>query len=656
MIRPLLPALLATLFVGAGDTHAHPHHDHDATRPVLLGLAPDVAGEVPRLLVRHFAGDRPARLAAPVRVVREQGGEVLDDHAHGEAVLRAGGTLSVTLLIDDTARLSGDRAEETREALQAGLRRTFTPGDSIDIRVLRGGEVAARLPSTDNLDELLGFIAEAVGEGAPASSVFSALDSIVRERAAERTPATHREILLVGDASNPQLPDTAPLIQRAREAGIVLSLALLRPADETGDDQVRRDALCVMARETGGLCISLGSDTAALSRGMEQLLSATRSVFLTRMPCLPTPGETERLRVETDDYQSDWMRFPGARLACPEPTPRTAAVPATTETASGPPAWLPLLAFLGLVIGGLILFVAFRRGRSVGTSMDEDVFEPTNQGSAPSDPMKPRIDVLTRPPNDKAIALTQQGPASETPSWLEPAHLEPAFRSLRRHTVKRKGPTLLWTSGTSVHEVPLKGTTIRIGNAPGCAIQDPTWPDGLIAAELLDDGGLFHLQPIAVQGLVRQGQDIVREEIALHGGENFTVAGTSVFELRGVKPGNGRDLPPALRAEARVRIVCGEPEAWAPIEVAESTLLLGRDPLPYAGVQAVPCRRVLPQVSNDHLLVWRSGGIVWIRDLGSANGTWIGGERITPGQAVALPGNGLFSLAGVLPFRVEING
>ncbi len=59
-----------------------------------------------------------------------------------------------------------------------------------------------------------------------------------------------------------------------------------------------------------------------------------------------------------------------------------------------------------------------------------------------------------------------------------------------------------------------------------------------------------------------------------------------------------------------------------------------------------------PQVSSRHALLHRDGGKLFIEDAGSANGTYVRGQRLTPGQRVAVsPGEKVF--IGPMPLLLQ---
>ena len=70
---------------------------------------------------------------------------------------------------------------------------------------------------------------------------------------------------------------------------------------------------------------------------------------------------------------------------------------------------------------------------------------------------------------------------------------------------------------------------------------------------------------------------------------------------------------------------------WPPIELTDRPVLVGRDP------NKVDIVVLDAGVSRRHLRLSRRGAQVWVEDLGSANGSFIDGQRLAAAQAVPLP-------------------
>jgi hypothetical protein len=186
-----------------------------------------------------------------------------------------------------------------------------------------------------------------------------------------------------------------------------------------------------------------------------------------------------------------------------------------------------------------------------------------------------------------------------------------------------------------------------------------------IAARLF--GGKIH--PVEI------GERLVREaDLALVEAETGPIAPNRYSLVLGGVPGDAKALGPVQReleevveqtswergwrlegpalvrmeirkgSETSVRISAGrepgERPAWCkllpagghdPIEVTHNRAVVGR-----SGTADVHVAD--PEVSRRHALLWREAGATWIVDLGSANGTFLNGSRVTEPTPVA-PGD-----------------
>ena len=614
------------------------------------------------------------RHAAPLAVSVEPHERQLTDHAHGQPIPAAGGSTSVVLLIDDQPSLfsrsrRGAPSSQTEEVITA-LQRHFSPGDAVEVRVLRSDAESEALPSSQNLDELTAFLrTHLVGSGQGASLV-RAVDAAVRDRAAVVDRPTHEEIVVVAGAPAPQAEGWENTLAQAIREGIVISAVLpLR----TSDDEAQRahdDALCLAARATGGLCLTFGARGAAFADIFESAFAATRSVFLYDIPCVQdtTDAPVLSLRVATDHHRSPPRELARHLVACPAPTPPPAPSQAPgveVEPAPAPepaPASRRGLALLFIVLalgalGGAVLVLRPKRP----TMQEEDDGEIDERAgrlrdaaaptAAPSALREAPFEANAFPINDKASALVSAGPVPDRPSWLRHPGAAEARRTLRREPSSVAVPHLFFSDGTRNLTMPLRtieGKVLRLGNAPDCKIRHEAWPPDLIAGELRVAGDQVRIQPIALKRLLERAGKTLEEEAIVLPGDEICIAGHSVLELRWPEPGSG--------SHRHLRLRCEQSLAWDIVRVGATSVILGRNPLPYRGVRAEPCKRVIPHVSNDHLEVWVSGGLCWIRDLGSANGTYVAGERIPPMIPVEIPVGSTFSLANVLTFHVEAEG
>lgn len=88
------------------------------------------------------------------------------------------------------------------------------------------------------------------------------------------------------------------------------------------------------------------------------------------------------------------------------------------------------------------------------------------------------------------------------------------------------------------------------------------------------------------------------------------------------------DRMPPGQMGCHVEIVPGPPTPWARLvseneahSIGRNRVLIGRSPDADLIIDH-------DDVSRDHAVIWREGGVVFIRDLGSSNGTFVEGMRI----------------------------
>ena len=81
---------------------------------------------------------------------------------------------------------------------------------------------------------------------------------------------------------------------------------------------------------------------------------------------------------------------------------------------------------------------------------------------------------------------------------------------------------------------------------------------------------------------------------------------------------------------------------WPPIRLDRVLVVVGRHP-------NCDVRLISPRVSRWHCCMTEVAGEVWVRDLGSTNGTWIDGQRVSSGRLRAGDALAIASLR----YRVE---
>lgn len=109
---------------------------------------------------------------------------------------------------------------------------------------------------------------------------------------------------------------------------------------------------------------------------------------------------------------------------------------------------------------------------------------------------------------------------------------------------------------------------------------------------------------------------------------------------------------PASSAEVETAVEPGEVLPWArfesaggsPIDVGINRSVVGRS-------ADADVHLTSDDVSRQHALLWREAGAIWLADLGSANGTFVGEERLT--DVVDLLDGDLIAFGGTkLTFKV----
>ena len=88
-------------------------------------------------------------------------------------------------------------------------------------------------------------------------------------------------------------------------------------------------------------------------------------------------------------------------------------------------------------------------------------------------------------------------------------------------------------------------------------------------------------------------------------------------------------------------------------ETYQGLLRIGRDPPAPPGLIDKLARRGFDNISRSHAEIFAEGGELFVRDLGSRNGTFVGGQRLTPNVQVKLSDNAAVLLASDLTICVR---
>ncbi len=651
----------------------------DAVQAAVVGvLTPDADG--PRLLVRQVGAGGP--VSTPSALTLRAGDPPVALEPRGDATaLAATGEASTVLVLVENRPLDGAALDAATHGARVrgivdAVRATFNPGETFGMAALAGAafDAFARLAPTASLDEVQAFATEQL-DGTGARGAL--LEQLRLAIAALHDPNhTHTEAIVVAAAGADA--DALPaLVSDLRSRGVPLSALLVTAADASVDAAAAvfdTDPLCVAARQTGGVCRVASGDPAQLAESARLVLSEAQSLFvvptrcgeglagLERVNIVVTAGgrESEPMMVEAPRLACEtWRRFaPGwtaeSEVAAAEGSAAAAAVAVNGSPQPELPAvesgGVPRVAlFAGAVVVVLLVaVVAVLATRRRASSLDiDDVAVP---GAAGADMRITALDTLA--PNANAAALRAQGPVPDRPAWLREPAVAATRTALRSHLSRTDGRHLVHASGDSVWEVPLSGVVLA-GSTPEAHIPCPSLGAGQVALRFVLDGPTVRVQYVDHSVPVELNGAACPAETVLRWGDELVVGGATVIEVRSVaSDGSVPALAPFARKLNR-RLIPRDDRAFDAISVDTISTLVGRDPLPYRGLRAVPAKLVISQVSNDHAELWTSGGVLYVRDLGSSNGTLLDGRRLDPLVTTPIAPQQRLSLSALLPFSVE---
>lgn len=657
------------------------------TRASVVGVAlPDAGG--PRLIVRHLTDDGLVRRPSATAFTVGAPPTPLEPRGDAVPLAASGVAFTIHLVLDDGP---GDALPDALEAtvlddaLVAGLRNTFNPGERVGVTVVgaapsdtdgsgdasaaSGGDgpgsgdasspsSAAALAPGDDLAAVEAFVASSWTRTASASSMLEALSTALD--AVPDDGAAHRELVVVSWWA----PSTAPvadLVTRARDVGAPVSVALFTDTVPDGVDPLAHP-LCDLARQTGGVCHA--GPTAEAGRLIPRVLADAQLLYVTPVTCAEGIAGMDRVAVvaTTAVAASDPFRVPGPRIACEtwstfdpswDPIAEGSAegsgdAEGSGEAASAMPFGLPPAAVYGA--GGgvalivLVVLVAATRRRRSRFDLDDDVY---TRGGAPSH----RISALDNlAPNSGAAVLEARGPVPDRPDWLRDPEVDPVRRMVRQWQSGTGDLHLVWSDGDGVRERALSEPVV-LGHGPDCDVQIPGTSGAVV--RIAPRGRQLDVQILDATTAVEHNGIRVTGQITAVAGSELTLGGHIVAELRSLSTDGSDPARSAANRAKRRRLVPQDERAFSAIDVGTTSVILGRDPLPYRGVQSVPAKLVIAQVSNDHAEVWVSGGHLFVRDLGSSNGTLVGGLRIDPHVATAVAEGQTIALSPLVVFTVR---
>lgn len=648
------------------------------TRATVVGVLPPL-GEGPRLIVRHVVASGAAAVASATTYSAGEPPVVLEARGDVVALAATGEAATVLLVLDDVAL----RGEATAEAaLIDAVRATLNPGEQVGVALLGIPAPAGQLAPTGNLDVIDTFVRSQAAVQRAAGDRVAELTRVLSELGADT--ATHREAVVVvaAGASDTSLPT---LVSSLRTAGIPLSAVVVAPSGISIDESATldvNDPFCVAARQSGGVCRVTTSDGEQFAETVRRVVAEAQSLYVAPVRCTDALVGLDRVNVvaRTVLGQSEPMMLATSLLACSSYTPP--APPVVVEASGAAPAAgsgdpvvglcgpgseesnaecataagvlepsVPRWVIPAAVAGGVLLLVVVaislaRRRRSAFALDDDDL--PISP--SPAGPM--RITALdTLAPNTHAAALQAKGPVPDQTRWLRDPEVSQQRVLVREHFSTLTGLHLTSASGATVDEVRLSGPVL-VGNSPECQVICPSLAPGRVALRLTPTGDGARLQQVDPSIAVECNGESCAADMTLRPGDELVVAGV-VVELRLLVVGDG---PAAFKRETRRamrRLVARDARAFDPIEVGSQSVVVGRDPLPYRGVRAIPTRLVISQVSNDHAEFWISGGVLYVRDLGSSNGTMIAGARLQPFVVTPVSADQTVSVSALVPFMVQ---
>lgn len=603
-----------------------------AARASVAGALPPTA-EGPRLLLRHVTATGAAREAAPVRVLVGEPPEPLAVDVVGTPLVASGETARVRLVIDGSTAPPEELARR-RDGIVQAVQQTFQPGDLFAVTFVDRNTTPAEPVWLSDLPSIERAIAAGFdGQGAPLDTA-AVLEQVGGAAPDDGLAEDHVEVVLFTPFD--RVDTSAFGSQWAAARNLSVSAALYTAEPGAGGDA----AACRVAGRTGGVC-HVAAPEGAGEQAMAQrawpdaarrALDEAQSLFVTPIDCAAeVDGGDARVWVELGADASEPRPVPAAWIACStwEPT----VIEGSGAPAGPPPEPPPTPMWVwGAAGGGGVLLLAF-----VGLLLTRR--RPGTVEGSPFDAFAP----LESPAASGA-------PVDDQPSWLRDPSLHSVRESLRQHAPQMEGWHVAFASGPVVHELPLRpGEPITIGNAGRARLRVGSIRDGAIAVRLAIAGDGVQLQRIDQDVACERNGDDCPAACALVPGDELCVGGV-VIELRRVDP-EGVRSPAQARTVAR--FVPAADEAFASFLVDTTSVVLGRDPLPYRGVTPHPARLRIPPLSGDHVELWISGGVLYARDLGSSNGTELDGARLDAGRVVAVPRGGTLTLASLVTFSVD---
>jgi hypothetical protein len=444
--------------------------------------------------------------------------------------------------------------------------------------------------------------------------------------------------------------------------------------------------------------------------GLDRAIARAKSVFLHEVKCISdVPLSDRRVSLEAagrakakatsvglealhcETLAAVCARFPGACSAAAAPPPSTntsngsgAAAPslAATEAQAAGGFSTRELAAVGAAVVALLLGVALwmrnrKRQRLEQERLrneearrqrerDEQARASASSASSPQPWPGAELPVAGAAGSGRVATQFEAGAgfmAGNLPVAQGPAPGAGAARTtlekLHAAMSQQAGAHLVYvTPRGEVGEIPLGAGETRVGlDAEGqvVAMHDH---DGRALLVVSVDGGTNATVRATRSGLESRrfsdGQ-VVERPITWNPGDAIKLQSGAWIELRLLSPGDRPPYGASTRRQVWTLTTEG-PGASARITLSFQALALGRQPDAEAEAVATDLASLAPyaaaKISGRHAYLWCSGGVPFVLDRGSANGTFVNGQRIEPWTPAPLRNYDTVGFSSLLTLRV----
>jgi hypothetical protein len=455
------------------------------------------------------------------------------------------------------------------QGLQRAVEATFNPGERLVVRASTDSPV---LPPQTDLDQ-----------------IRASIQGLVR---AVPEPGAMNGLLAAPGAEPRTVTIVARLDLAQHIAQTFVAQPQLYPAHVNvlvvGSPAVATEALCQQVAATGGLCRA-AVDPARAPEMLQALLEDVQRIERVSFACVPPAAQVDRaaaVAVQTASGGAPVM-LAGEQVWCAPPPEPTRVIPVWVWAVAGSGGFALLV--------GLLLLMRRR---------------PTVEGVSPLDGL---------PDNSTAWVRQHTETVDERPEWLP----DPALHAVREQLRSAALPVppqglLVWMSSQQPGQAPMPVTgAMEIGGTGGVPLASAqTSPIARLVRSAAGQAPTLELASPNVAARVRVNGRPAQHGLVLRGGDEVSVDSTLLLEFR---------MPVA---EAASRVEFSDSRGFAPLSARLMTTVLGRDPLRYQGIMPVASKLKIDKLSSDHVALWLSGGVLYVRDLGSANGTFLDGVRL----------------------------